>query len=368
MWIILAILELLFINLFTIDRTLKRKNDKKSVIIAVMITLILTTIIVVSIIMSLKKSPFYINGSGIFLFIGLIYIIPIHLMYDNKFIIKCIAALFGYTYGIAVFTISVRICYLVNINLLSYIFLIVQTILFAITYYAFIKVINKWVYFTKMNIKKSFEKKLFFFSFCLFLFLVFANIMMVYSNNNYMKLTYSIIIVITILISYKMSFEYYYEQEKTQKLAELIQIDQLTNLKNRLAFQKDLEKICEKYDEFLVIYIDLDSFKNINDQYGHLVGDDYLINFSGALKKICLDECELYHISGDEFTIIYYGVNKNEFIKILDNLKVNSTNGIIEFLGFSYGISQYTGKDIDLVIKDADYQMYMNKKKKKQIR
>ncbi len=84
--------------------------------------------------------------------------------------------------------------------------------------------------------------------------------------------------------------------------------DPLTGLANRRGFDQELNKIIEESREnlttFSFIMIDIDHFKNINDTYGHLVGDKVLIGLSQVLSKQVRGSDELARFGGEEFAII----------------------------------------------------------------
>ena len=162
------------------------------------------------------------------------------------------------------------------------------------------------------------------------------------------------------------------------KIYELIHYDSLTNLPNR----KSLEYICEKNINanipFAIVFIDLNKFKNINDVFGHHIGDEYLNKFSSILKELIKDKGVATRYSGDEFIIVYENyVSDEEFLdfynkKFIDifskPIKINDT--LTTDIQFSVGVSVYPrdGNSFEELINKSDFMMYVNKKNKVNIK
>jgi GGDEF domain-containing protein len=85
--------------------------------------------------------------------------------------------------------------------------------------------------------------------------------------------------------------------------------DSLTGLANRRAFFLELEKFKKSYlvekIDFSVIFMDLNDFKSINDQYGHDIGDQVLIQTANRLNTQKSQNELIARMGGDEFTILY---------------------------------------------------------------
>lgn len=112
--------------------------------------------------------------------------------------------------------------------------------------------------------------------------------------------------------------------------------DSLTNLPNRRYMQKEFPHLLEKakanLESIAVIYIDGDNFKEVNDVYGHDVGDEFIRQFSIVLSNnIGIDDL-VVRIGGDEFVIILTGLSREQYsqlhqitdfiMTVQDNLKV----------------------------------------------
>jgi diguanylate cyclase (GGDEF)-like protein len=85
--------------------------------------------------------------------------------------------------------------------------------------------------------------------------------------------------------------------------------DSLTGLVSRYQYRQEIElMIAKDPDRFgIFIFIDLDDFKSVNDNYGHRVGDEYLKGFAGRLTKLPFSDLICMRIAGDEFGLYIHG-------------------------------------------------------------
>lgn len=81
-------------------------------------------------------------------------------------------------------------------------------------------------------------------------------------------------------------------------------IDQLTGVNNRLGFNKHLEYFIEHQIPLVMLYLDIDNFKNINNSLGHNIGDKVIKEVSSRLKRLLPPQAILGHLGGDEFGLI----------------------------------------------------------------
>ncbi len=146
--------------------------------------------------------------------------------------------------------------------------------------------------------------------------------------------------------------------------------DNLTGLPNRKLFFEVLDrKILENERDnrkFALLFIDLDGFKDINDNYGHEVGDEVLIKVGEKLLKCIRKSDTVARMGGDEFTIILRNIKdkttaENLVKKIHTVLQEVIYIGDNECnIGSSIGISIYPdhGKDSETLLRNADLSMY----------
>ena len=88
------------------------------------------------------------------------------------------------------------------------------------------------------------------------------------------------------------------------RVLHLAHYDSLTGLFNRTSFADRLDQLVDEGAAFAVLTIDLDRFKAVNDQFGHLAGDRLLIEVGNRLRRLVAPEDVVARIGGDEFAII----------------------------------------------------------------
>lgn len=114
------------------------------------------------------------------------------------------------------------------------------------------------------------------------------------------------------------------EHEKQQAL-----IDPLTSCYNRRSLAINFDYIRNKTirdkTNFSLVILDLDHFKNVNDKYGHKMGDKVLVKFVKVITETIRNHDFVYRIGGEEFVIIFTDINKVKTTKILNRLKKDIT-------------------------------------------
>ena len=155
--------------------------------------------------------------------------------------------------------------------------------------------------------------------------------------------------------------------------------DSQTDLFNRRYFESAFEKVISRsnrYNEtFLLVAIDLDNLKIINDSFGHIAGDYVINKFAKAMKASFRNSDIISRTGGDEFSVITFYSDISEIAEKLDliNLELNSSPVIYDnqkiTMKFSYGIAKFgdDGKTYDQIVKVADSRMYEQKKAKKNV-
>ncbi|WP_052132435.1 sensor domain-containing diguanylate cyclase [Vibrio variabilis] len=175
------------------------------------------------------------------------------------------------------------------------------------------------------------------------------------------------VLFLSCVIAYQMTR---LQHEKTRALKqakdmlEIAHTDALTQLPNRYAMEKKL-KTAASGEGF--IYIDLDGLKSCNDNYGHEMGDELLVTFSERLMAALPNNAELYRISGDEFGLVFSESNVSRIKAALDELDQTLRTQFLPSVGVSYGAAHFqTNGDYEAVVREADKNMFNNKKRKYQ--
>lgn len=149
---------------------------------------------------------------------------------------------------------------------------------------------------------------------------------------------------------------------------EVIYLDPLTGVHNRSYLELLKTKLKKINGPTSFLMIDIDNFKDINDTFGHLVGDRVLKRVSQTLRKNVKITDEVIRYGGEEFLVIAYRCNLKEGEKLGERLRKKIS--VIKFKDFpklkitaSLGVSVYEpGDDLLDVIQKADNAMYKAKK------
>lgn len=160
---------------------------------------------------------------------------------------------------------------------------------------------------------------------------------------------------------------------KENELKKLAIKDSLTGAHNKHYFYKKLESKIVEYltfrIKFSILFLDLDGFKEVNDNYGHLIGDEILRTFVLKIGEVIRPNDIIGRLGGDEFCILFSEMSLTESMEIAEkcrkateNINVRTEKGEVR-VTISGGIAEITDKTLDLftLISRADEAMYLAK-------
>uniref|UniRef100_A0A7C3MNF2 diguanylate cyclase n=1 Tax=Dictyoglomus thermophilum TaxID=14 RepID=A0A7C3MNF2_DICTH len=153
-------------------------------------------------------------------------------------------------------------------------------------------------------------------------------------------------------------------------MKEIAYLDVLTQTYNRRYLDVIFKELVNKNIYFSLVFVDIDNFKDVNDKFGHDVGDQILKEVVEFFKKNFRSGDVIIRFGGDEFCIILINTTREMAEKIMKRTlcdfkeRFSNIDGIS--LGFSFGIASYPedSKSLDELIKIADERMYKDKEKK----
>ncbi|NPA58313.1 MAG: PAS domain S-box protein [Aquificae bacterium] len=166
-------------------------------------------------------------------------------------------------------------------------------------------------------------------------------------------------------------------KHKEKKLKDLAYYDNLTKLPNRVYLMSKIRSAVEKAKldgtKSALFFLDLDGFKQVNDTYGHEVGDKLLQEVAKRLRGSVRKDDFVARLGGDEFVILIEGVSDREVLEKIAKKIINSMgepffiDGKEIRIGTSIGISIMPddAKDGETFLKHADFAMYRSKQRGK---
>ena len=141
--------------------------------------------------------------------------------------------------------------------------------------------------------------------------------------------------------------------------------DELTQLPNRRYFIENISKMKNRAQALIII--DLDYFKNVNDTWGHAVGDRVLFEFGRQLYDINNLGIIGYRIGGEEFAVIVEGLSCPDVSDIAESIRINAQKVIVgddRHLSVSIGVGiRSPDEDYESLMSRVDSALYLAKKK-----
>jgi diguanylate cyclase (GGDEF)-like protein len=157
-----------------------------------------------------------------------------------------------------------------------------------------------------------------------------------------------------------------------EELERLSVTDELTGLHNRRGFYRLAHAALAGKRRLLLVYIDVDGLKRVNDQYGHAAGDTLIRGIASALRKSFRETDVVARIGGDEFCVLVpdpiddAGILRAAITRRIEELK-DSSREHIQF-SVSIGVIETAAEDgdsLDSLIARADELMYRDKQAKR---
>lgn len=160
------------------------------------------------------------------------------------------------------------------------------------------------------------------------------------------------------------------------QLIDLAYRDALTGLGNRKAFHEHLERrLATAESPLALLFIDLDRFKQVNDRFGHDVGDALLVVMAERLRHAVRKPDLAYRLGGDEFTLILPDTDAEAARGLAERLlralgePLRLGNRDIDFVTPSIGIALHPrhATDAEALVKAADQAMYEAKRQRNRV-
>jgi diguanylate cyclase (GGDEF)-like protein len=145
------------------------------------------------------------------------------------------------------------------------------------------------------------------------------------------------------------------------------ELDTLTGLLNQSALARRVEEVSAFHGS--VVVCDMDNFKEINDSFGHLIGDEILRNVGNLLHASIRHQDEAFRWGGDEFVILFHDQLADAVSKRMTTLEGRLRNFRVRGAGalpisFSWGATEGAGRPLREALDEADHRMYALKRQR----
>lgn len=164
-------------------------------------------------------------------------------------------------------------------------------------------------------------------------------------------------------------------RQQLQQAEKHAYIDQLTELYNRHAFDRQLAQLLGNdsiAENVCLILTDLDHFKSFNDNYGHIIGDRVLKKMGQLILENCPDNAIGARYGGEEFAIILSNANEAEAADVAESIrqkiqqlrvKMKNSDEVLDNITASFGIARYElDENAESFIDRADKALYQAKR------
>lgn len=163
------------------------------------------------------------------------------------------------------------------------------------------------------------------------------------------------------------------ERRRVEKMLEQAsRTDYLTGVLNRRAMTRRLEELAQQPEQaggpFTLVLVDIDHFKQVNDEHGHDVGDQALVQFVEELRRGLRDSDLLGRWGGEEFLLLLAQTQREQGAALSERLRVRIAGARLDLpvrelrLTGSFGVAQFRpGEDLDQCLKRADEALYRAK-------
>jgi len=144
-----------------------------------------------------------------------------------------------------------------------------------------------------------------------------------------------------------------------------LDLDRLTGLSNQAALNRRVEEAGDFGG--VVAVCDMDNFKDVNDRFGHLVGDEILRNIGNLLQASIRHEDEAFRWGGDEFVVLFHNQRGDVARKRMAEIELRLRDFRVRGFGslpisFSWGTAEAWGRTLHDALEEADRNMYALKR------
>jgi len=188
------------------------------------------------------------------------------------------------------------------------------------------------------------------------------------TKNKYASIALSFLLVLSVFLVFFIYRNFIVSKKRNKELHYLASRDALTNCYNRRSLFQAMNGYfanTEVNDNYSIIMVDIDYFKNVNDSYGHNTGDSVICHFASILQNNIRQNDIVARLGGEEFCIILHHASQQEALVIAENLREKVEHTMFDNIAItsSFGITslKFGAKTPTELIKQADIALYKSK-------
>ncbi|MDO9491031.1 MAG: GGDEF domain-containing protein [Acetobacterium sp.] len=195
------------------------------------------------------------------------------------------------------------------------------------------------------------------------------------STSDYLAAVLFIILIIFIcsIASYGTNYYKRFHYLNLIELLRVAELDALTGIYNKSKFNKDYQGLTitvkQQCGHLSIVMFDIDNFKELNDQYGHLVGDAVLLELANFIQQNIRSSDIFVRWGGDKFILTFPDTHLQLAVEIAEKLRVMIGEHSFEKIGHlscSFGVAAFKeGDELDSLVRRADERLYIAKRQGK---
>ncbi len=357
MFLAMTSLEILTFNLFHTHVLAKKKYSD----LTVLIVLFSYTAALLAVFLIFDIQP---ASSIRSMLLGATYFFPLYFLY--KITIQRLFTLMFYTwtYTLLINSFSFGVVHLFNVQDVDMFVCFIQTILLLMSLRFIIRFSTKKFkdVLEKANSSNQYHLMLL----GIAILLISAGIRYYISPDKAIFLIMVFLMMVIGITSYALLHAIVQSNLSLSSAKSIASTDALTGINNQYALYNDLNELNQKNDPYLLLFLDLDDFKDVNDTCDHSMGDQYLKHFAGLMTNALDAFGSVYRYAGDEFICLVTTSLESFDLTHFRDLITQGMNESFQFRGVSIGVARYPahGKDANSLINHADQAMYDEKRLK----
>ena len=188
------------------------------------------------------------------------------------------------------------------------------------------------------------------------------------TKNKYASAALAFLLITCIFFVLLIYRSFIDSKERNKELDYLASRDSLTNCYNRRSLLKYMNKYFEdneSNDEYCIIMVDIDHFKNVNDTYGHSIGDAVIQGFASILQSCIRKNDMVARLGGEEFCVVLHQTSQVQAIAIAETMRHKVEQNVFDDVNVtsSFGVTSLKfGAETPLkLIEQADLALYKSK-------